>query len=44
LDILDKYDHQELIIEGTTVKELFVIDYIEAKRAIYDLKEKFSGS
>lgn len=26
LDILDKYDHQELTIEGTTVQELFVID------------------
>lgn len=44
LDILDKYDHQELTIEGTTVKELFVIDYTEAKRAIYNLKEKFGGS
>ncbi len=44
LDILDKYDHQELTIEGTTVEELFVIDYIEAKQAIYDLKEKFGGS
>ncbi|WP_367866206.1 RhuM family protein [Pedobacter sp. WC2423] len=44
LDILDKYDHQELTIEGTTVEELFVIDYTEARRAIYDLKEKFGGS
>ena len=44
LDILDKYDHQELTIEGTTLKELFIIDYAEAKRAIYDLKEKFGGS
>jgi prophage maintenance system killer protein len=44
LDILDKYDHQELIIEGTTVEELFIIDYAEAKQAIYDLKEKFGGS
>ena len=44
LDILDKYDHQQLIIEGTTAKELFIIDYTEAKRAIYDLKEKFGGS
>jgi prophage maintenance system killer protein len=39
LDILDKYDHQALTIEGTTVEELFIIDYTEAKRAIYDLKE-----
>jgi prophage maintenance system killer protein len=44
LDILDKYDHQELTIEGTTIGELFVIDYTEAKRAIYDLKGKFGGS
>jgi hypothetical protein len=44
LEILDKYDHQELTIEGTTIDELFVIDYTEAKRAIYALKEKFGGS
>ena len=44
LDILDKYDHQELVIEGTTIEELFIIDYVEAKQAIYDLKEKFGGS
>jgi len=39
LDILDKYDHQELVIEGTTIEELFIIDYAEAKQAIHDLKE-----
>jgi prophage maintenance system killer protein len=44
LDILDKYDHQQLTIEGTTAKELFIIDYNEAKQAIYDLKDKFGGS
>jgi len=44
LDILDKYDHQELVIEGTTIEELFIIDYAEAKQAIHDLKEKFGGS
>jgi len=44
LDILDKYDHQQLTIEGTTAEELFVIDYAEAKQAIHDLKEKFGGS
>ena len=44
LDILDKYDHQQLTIEGTTLQELFVIDYPEAMQAIYDLKEKFGGS
>lgn len=44
LDILDKYDHQQLKIEGTTPNELFIIDYKEAKRAIYNLKDKFGGS
>lgn len=44
LDILDKYDHQQLIIEGTTAEQLFVINYAEAKQAIHDLKDKFGGS
>ncbi len=44
LDILDKYDHQQLKIEGTTPNELFIIDYSEAKKAIHDLKDKFGGS
>lgn len=44
LDVLDKYDHQELKIEGTTATELFIIDYTEAKQAISDLKDKFGGS
>lgn len=44
LDILDKYDHQQLIIDGTTSDELFIIDYTEAMQAIHDLKYKFGGS
>lgn len=44
LDILDKYDHQQLTIEGTTPNELFILNYVDAKRAIQDLKEKFGGS
>jgi hypothetical protein len=44
LDILDKYDHQQLTIEGTTAQELFAINYEEAIQAIYDLKDKFGGS
>lgn len=44
LDILDKYDHQQLTINGTTQRELFVIDYREAKHAIHELKDKFGGS
>lgn len=44
LDILDKYDHQELIIEGTTDQQLFVATYDEAMSAIKDLKDKFGGS
>lgn len=43
LDILDKYDHQQLTIEGTTPNELFSLNYIDAKHAINDLKEKFGG-
>ena len=44
LDILDKYDHQELIITGITPEELFVIDYDKAMQAIHDLRDKFGGS
>ncbi|MES2417060.1 MAG: RhuM family protein [Bacteroidota bacterium] len=44
LDILDKYDHQQLTIEGTTSISLFVIDYVDAIKAISDLKDKFGGS
>ena len=44
LDILDKYDHQQLVIEGTTLQELFIIDYDEAITAIQNLKHKFGGS
>jgi prophage maintenance system killer protein len=44
LDILDKYDHQQLTIDGTTSEELFIIDYSEAMKAIRDLKDKFGGS
>lgn len=44
LDILDKYDHQQLEIEGTTTKHIFVINYVEAINAIKNLKDKFGGS
>ncbi len=44
LDILDKYDHQQLMIDGTTSTSLFVIDYKEAIKAINELKGKFGGS
>jgi prophage maintenance system killer protein len=44
LDILDKYDHQQLTIEGTTSTSLFVIGYTDAIKAIYDLKDRFGGS
>lgn len=39
LNILDKYDHQQLTIEGTTVEELFIIDYSEAKKPFMTLKK-----
>ncbi|MBC7485522.1 MAG: virulence protein RhuM/Fic/DOC family protein [Cytophagaceae bacterium] len=44
LDILDKYDHQQLTIEGTEDQQLFVATYEEAMNAIKDLKDKFGGS
>jgi prophage maintenance system killer protein len=44
LDILDKYDHQQLIVEGTADQQLFVATYEDAKEAIKDLKDKFGGS
>lgn len=44
LDILDKYDHQQLTLEGTADQQLFVATYEEAMKAIRDLKDKFGGS
>ena len=44
LDILDKYDHQQLTLDGTTDHQLFVATYDEAIQAIKDLKDKFGGS
>ena len=44
LDILDRYDHQQLTLEGTTDQQLFVATYGDAMRAIKDLKDKFGGS
>jgi hypothetical protein len=39
LDVLDKYDHQELEIGSTTSEELFQITYPDAMKAIRGLKE-----
>jgi hypothetical protein len=44
LDILDKYDHQQLTLDGTTDQQLFVATYEEAMQAIKNLKEIFGGS
>jgi prophage maintenance system killer protein len=44
LDILDRYDHQQLKIGKTKTKESFRISYKEATKAIRSLKEKFGGS
>ncbi len=44
LDILDKYDHQQLTIQSTTADSLFQINYEEATKAIQGLKQKFGGS
>ncbi len=43
LDILDKYDHRQLTIEGTADQQLFVATYKDAIQAIKDLKDKFGG-
>ena len=43
LEILDKYDHQQLSIEGTADQQLFVATYKDAMQAIRDLKNKFGG-
>jgi hypothetical protein len=44
LDVLDRYDHQVLEIVATTKEELFQINYAEAMKAIYGLRDKFGGS
>lgn len=44
LDILDRYDHQQLTLEGTVDHQLFRATYEEARRAIKDLKDIFGGS
>ncbi|MGE6218989.1 RhuM family protein [Nubsella zeaxanthinifaciens] len=44
LDILDRYDHQQLTLEGTTDQQLFTATYDEAMLAIKELKDKFGGS
>ncbi|MDQ8003474.1 MAG: RhuM family protein [Pedobacter sp.] len=44
LDILDRYDHQQLTLEGTTDQQLFRAIYEEAMLAIRELKDKFGGS
>ncbi|MGO3804709.1 MAG: RhuM family protein [Sphingobacterium sp.] len=44
LDILDRYDHQQLTLEGTSDQQLFTATYEEAIQAIKDLKDKFGGS
>lgn len=44
LEILDKYDHQELVLEGTDDHQLFVATYEEAMQAINDLKIVFGAS
>lgn len=44
LDVLDKYDHQQLSLDGTTDYQLFVATYEEAIKAIDDLKIVFGAS
>lgn len=44
LDILDGYDNQSLEIRDTTQGGTYEIDYVEAKDAIKQLRDKFGGS
>lgn len=44
LDILDKYDHQQLSIRRTKKQERFHATYENAMEAIQYLKQKFGGS
>ncbi|MBI2966211.1 MAG: virulence protein RhuM/Fic/DOC family protein [Bacteroidetes bacterium] len=44
LDVLDKYDHEQLTISGTEKKEKFRIDYSWAVKAIDTLRKKFKSS
>ena len=44
LDILDRYDHGNLQIEGVHKKQSFTATYEEAMKAIHGLKDKFGGS
>lgn len=44
LDMLDRYDYQQLAIEKTTKAEAFHATYENAMEAINALKEKFGGS
>ena len=44
LDILDKYDYQQLIVEKTTDEEKFCATYENAMEAIRQMKSKFGSS
>ncbi|MDR0384955.1 MAG: virulence protein RhuM/Fic/DOC family protein [Prevotellaceae bacterium] len=44
LDMLDKYDYQQLSIEKTTETDRFYATYDSAMAAIAQLKQKFGGS
>lgn len=44
LDTLDRYDYQQLVVDGTTPKERFHATYENAMAAINMLKEKFGES
>lgn len=44
LDVLDKYDHEQLKISGTEKKQKFRIDYAQGQNAIDTLRKKFKSS
>jgi prophage maintenance system killer protein len=44
LDVLDKYDYQQLSLEQTTKEEKFQITFENATKAIRNLQNSFNGS
>jgi hypothetical protein len=44
LDLLDDYDHQRVVVSGTTPDAVRPLDYEEARRMVNRLTEKFGSS
>jgi hypothetical protein len=44
LDLLDDYDHQRVSVSGMTSGAIVPLDYVEARRIVNRLREKFGSS